>query len=258
MLDNGDYGYRWKTPSANWPARNIGTKCPAKRCRGYGSRSWSPEARSGREAVEALEMDDLGPGRRAVPGFCRLAVVSGGVALRIEEEPDDFEGLLRGIAAGLEERRMEGSFDLLELPRAPVLADEVDLLECRIRVCGERVHHSGVVYGWQAEPDVLWRTLAAAARWCLEGADGGTVVLQVGAMAEVVLRDGADVEAYLREAIMSVGEIGLIGLTAIESERFRTVAVEPGNRRVSLIEGGLLLGGDGWRATVVGLTAVLE
>lgn len=131
-------------------------------------------------------------------------------------------------------------------------------MECRIRVCGERVHHSGVVYGWQAEPDVLWRTLAAAARWCLEGADGGTVVLQVGAMAEVVLRDGADVEAYLRDAIMSVGEIGLIELTAIESERFRTVAVEPGNRRVSLIEGGLLLGGDGWRATVVGLTAVLE
>lgn len=77
-------------------------------------------------------------------------------------------------------------------------------------------------------------------------------------MAEVVVRDGADVEAYLRDAIMSVGEIGLIGLTAIESERFRTVAVEPGNRRVSLIEGGLLLGRDGWRATVVGLTAVLE
>src|SRR6478735_2157140 len=35
-------------------------------------------------------------------GHCSFASVPKGVALRIDEGPEDFEGLLRGIAAGLE------------------------------------------------------------------------------------------------------------------------------------------------------------
>lgn len=59
--------------------------------------------------------ETAGPGEEEFrTGNCASVRVPQGVVLQIDEGPDDFEGLLRGIAEGLRARGVDGGFDLYE------------------------------------------------------------------------------------------------------------------------------------------------
>jgi hypothetical protein len=80
-----------------------------------------------------------GPGEEEFSaGYCSFARVPQAILLRIDEGPDDFEGLLQGIAEGLRARGIEGAFDLCEPEGIPEIPELVDLFECHLRLEGER------------------------------------------------------------------------------------------------------------------------
>ena len=54
--------------------------------------------------------------------------------------PDDFVGLLQGIAQGLRARGIDGEFDLYEPEGIPEVAELIDLFECHLRLNGESVN----------------------------------------------------------------------------------------------------------------------
>jgi hypothetical protein len=191
-------------------------------------------------------------------GHWSLAPVLEGVALRIDEEPDDFEGLVRRIAAGLEARDVDGAFELYEPDGAVVVPELVDLLECRLRVAGERYHFRGPNWGWRADPEALAAAVDTGVRWCLANGAQLSLSLAVGLVAPAMLRDHDDVHAYVREALQLTAELGVVELTSAAPERFRTLAVDASKGRVSLIEGGEAIAATGWQPSVRDLTATLR
>jgi hypothetical protein len=68
------------------------------------------------------------------PGYCSFSRTPEGVVLRIGEGPDDFEGLLQGIAYGLRARGIDAQLDLYEPEVAPEIPELIDLFECHLRI----------------------------------------------------------------------------------------------------------------------------
>jgi hypothetical protein len=210
-------------------------------------------------AIEALEREysERPDAEEASTGHWSLATVPGGVALRIDEEPDDFEGLLQRIAEGLEARGVEGSFDLWE-PEVIELPNAVDLLECRIRVRGERYHIRYRNYGWDADESALEGAVAGALRWCVGNGANLPLQLVVGLIGPTTLGPNDDVAALMRSALERTAGIGAVThLTSVGPDRFRTLAVEPSTGRVTIVEGGEAMAGTGWRATLKSVREVL-
>ena len=115
----------------------------------------------GRAASDAIRerearAEQAGPGEEEFrTGQWSLAPVPSGVALRIDEEPDDFEGLMQLITDGLEALGVEGAFDLYAPETVAQVPERVHLLECRLRVKGERYHLRYNKYRWKADSEAL-------------------------------------------------------------------------------------------------------
>lgn len=208
--------------------------------------------RAASAAIEALESEVQPRAGDEEPrtGHWALARVPGGVALRIDEEPSDFERLVSLIVEGLDARGIEGRFDLYQPSETVELPETVDLLECRLRVNGTRYHQSHRNYGWKAEASGLWATVEAGLRWCLgNGAAQLPLLLKVRLLPVATIRPEDDVEAYLRDALKQTAEIGVVHITSAAPDCFRTLAVCASRGRVSLIEGGTVVD-VGWRRSL--------
>jgi hypothetical protein len=220
------------------------------------SSSMPPEAAV--EAVRAAASDAISelesPAARTDPladrrvGAWRAAIAPKGVLLEIGEGPDDFEGLMALIVTGLDQRGVAGSLDVFEPGEVPDFPKHVMVVECRLRVRGERYHIRYTAYGWRAEPECLWNVLMSGVDWC--SAAGLGLSLQMGTLPRVVVGPADDLEALLRDAIAASANLGVFDLTSVGAGRYRTVAVEPSFGRVTLIEGGEAIKQDTWQAAV--------
>jgi len=197
-----------------------------------------------------------GPGEEEFrTGYCSVARVPQGVLLRVAEGPDDFEGLLRGIAQGLQARGIDGEFDLYEAEGILELPERVDLFECHLRVRGERVGRPKGGHDWKADPAALANAAEAGIAWCRGNDPHLPLSLVVSLLPPFVLGAKDDVHGYLREAIegTSMAGGGVVHLTSAAPDRFRTFAIAAWTGRVGLIEGGPAAKED-WRASVRHLT----
>jgi hypothetical protein len=190
-------------------------------------------------------------------GAWDLAKVPEGVMLTVGEKCGAFELLLKRVAADLEGQGLTGSFDLYELPLVPRPPKLTDLLEARLRVNGERFPQ-GYHYRWEADREALWRVAVAGVGWCLETPPDRGVNLQVRTLPPLPLRPADDAEALLREGLASAESLGNVVLRNLGAHRFRSVAVEPSTGRVTLVDGGSAIHGDGWEDSLRELTDVIR
>lgn len=196
------------------------------------------------ERVERSDREEFSPGATLV------APAPGGIVLLIDHDPDDLEGLLAAIAPALERRGVEGTFDLYEPPATVALPDLVPLLECRLRVKGMRPPSNGLIWRWRADPGSLARGVEAGLVWCRDGRDDQEPLqLHARTMPPIVLGPDEDVHVYLRHALESTAEVGVVRLTSTAPDRFRTLAISPSLGRITLVEGGPVLEHAGWRSS---------
>lgn len=211
-------------------------------------------ARAAGEVIEDLAASnpDVRPGEDEFwTGHWSLAPVPEGVALRIDEEPDDFEGLVQGIADKLGSEGVGGTFDLYQPKELPRLPDVIDLIECRLRVRGEhcaRGLHSKP--GWRADPGALTVAAEAGIAWCLGNGPGLPLSLQVSLGPRTTLLPDDDLHGYVRQGLELTAKLGVTNLTSIAPDRFRTMAVNAAWGRVTLIEGGTTIETAGWQPSV--------
>ncbi len=188
-------------------------------------------------------------------GACALALVPDGVVLRVDEYPHDLEELLGRIVERLEAAGVAGTLDLYQ-PTAVQPPEVVDLLECRIRLRGERVHYRGINHGWRCDPGALAAGIEAGLDWVVTNDPGLPLSLMVGLTSPATLSPREDLRRYLRRALEATAEVGVVHLSSVGSDRFRTLAVDPSKGRVSLIEGGRAVASD-WAASLDGVVGML-
>jgi hypothetical protein len=217
------------------------------------------EATDGVMRARVAAADAAGPGEEEFrTGYCSFARAPKGVLLRIDEGPDDFEGLLQRIAEGLHARGVEGEFDLYEPEGVPELPELVDLFECHLRLNGEREPRGN--YGrpfWKPDPDAVANAVEAGIAWCRDNDPGLPLSLTVSLLPPVSLGAADDIERYLLEGIQSTVEVGVVDLTSAAPDRFRTFAVEPSWGRVALIEGGAAAKDD-WQMSLRHVTEAMR
>jgi hypothetical protein len=189
-------------------------------------------------------------------GAFSFAPAPDGVLVRIDEYPEDLEGLLRGVAARLEEKGIDGRFDHYEPREIVKVPERVDLLECRIRVRGERYHHRGPNHGWRADPDALAQAVDFGSHWCVANASHLPLSFKVGLLEPVVLPPEDDIGLYMRQGLEQT-DVGVVQLSSVGPDRFRRLAVHPWTGRVSLIEGGSTIELHGWQAALESLKEML-
>ncbi len=179
-------------------------------------------------------------------GAWNLAKVPEGVMLTVGEKCEAFELLLGRVTAELERGGVTGTFDLYDVPQVSRPPKLTDLLELRMRVSGERVPWGNYQQRWAADPEALWRVASAGVRACLENQADRGVSLTVRTLPPLPVRPSVDVEALLREGIAQAEGLGTVTLRSIGANRFRSLSVEPSWGRVTLVDGGSALHGDGW------------
>ena len=213
--------------------------------------------RAAREAVgDLVSRAATAPGGEEFRvGFVSFAPAPDGVLVRVDEWPDNLEALLRGIAARLEAVGVEGRFDLYQPPVVPI-PEQADLLECRLRVSGERFHNRGPNHGWRADPDALTQAIEQGLEWCVANAPRAPLSLTVGLLKPVVLQARDDLANLVRKGVDET-DVGVIRLASPAEERFRVLAVHRHSGRVSLIEGGATIERHGWRASLASVKAGL-
>lgn len=209
--------------------------------------------RAAQESIQELESRHAG--EEFSTGAYTASPTPGGVVLRIDEEPHDFEGLLRAVAQRLEAAGVDGTLDLLEHVPAP-LPELVDLLECRLRVAGERHHFRGPNWGWRPDAAALEAGVEAAIGWCRANEPPEPLLLAVGLVAPVAVPARVDVRPYVHQGLRAVADAGVVRLTSGSPERFRIAAIEPAYGRISLIEGGVAIAEGAWRPALHGLEGV--
>ena len=213
-------------------------------------------ARAADETIKELEKRPPRPtGEPFSTGSWSATPAPGGVALRIDEQPEDFEAVLRGIAARLEASGADGAFDLLAAEPAPLLPELVDLLDCRLRVEGERHHFRGPNWGWRPEPGALSAGVDAAIAWCAANAPELPLSLAVGLIAPVTIDPGDDVRSFVGYGLEAKAEVGTVRLSSTRPDRFRVVSLEPSRGRISLIEGGGAIADGAWQPALEKLQA---
>ena len=199
--------------------------------------------------------DAAGPGEEEFrTGYCSFARVPQGVLLRVDEGPDDFEGLLQGIAQGLQARGIDGEFDLYEPEGIPEVPELIDLFECHLCLNGEPVNGRT----WKPHPDALADAAEAGIAWCRGNDPHLPLSLVVSLLPPFVLGAEDDVHGYVRQAIERTNMVGggVVQLTSAAPDRFRTFAVTASTGRVGLIEGGAAAKAD-WQSPVRHLTMAM-
>jgi len=202
-------------------------------------------AKRQREHDEGLEFS---------PGMVRTAGVPDGVVVEIGEGLEDFDELLGLIVDGLARRGLTGRLVLFEAVGVEELPVTAPLVECRLRVAGQRVHVKGTRYRWHPEPDSWSALIEAGVRWCL-GA-GGEASLGVGLMPRAPVRASDELALWVFEAIGG-DKLGIVDCACGSVDRWRMLAVQRLWSRVTLVEAGDALLPDGWRQSVRDLTALL-
>jgi hypothetical protein len=200
-----------------------------------------------------------GPGEDEFSTGCwSLAPVPDGVAMRIDEEPHDFAGLVRRIADGLEAIGVDGAFDLFQPEQVLQVPERVDLLECRLRVRGGRYQLPNGKYRWRADPDALLSAVDAGIGWCVANEPGLPLSLAVGLITPATLPAEDDIRAYVRKGLELTAHLGVVRLTSAASDRFRTVSVDASSGRVTLIEGGATIEDRGWEPSLRSLRHAMK
>jgi hypothetical protein len=191
-------------------------------------------------------------------GYCSFTRAPEGVLLRIDEGPDDFEGLLRGIADGLRARGIEGRFDVYKPEGVLEIPELIDLFECHLRLEGARetIPPRGKLF-WQATPTALEKAVEAGVAWCRENGPGLSLSLNVSLLPPVTLSPEADLKRYVLGGIEAAGRVGVVYLTSAAPDRFRTFTVKRYDGRAGLIEGGSAAADD-WQSSVRRLTEALR
>lgn len=179
------------------------------------------------------------------PGDAFVVPVPGGVALRIDEHPEDFEGLMREIVSGLDANGVDGAFDLHEPHPVVEVPERVDLLECRLRLSGELYRWPNYGFpGWRPEPGALAAAADLGIRWCVDNGAQLQLSLAVRLMKPVVLRAGNDLRRHVGQAIEQTTDLGVLTLVSASPHRFRGMAIEPREGRLTLVEGGATIDKD--------------
>jgi hypothetical protein len=188
-------------------------------------------------------------------GACALVLVPDAVVLRIDEYPHDLEGLLGAIVERLDAAGVVGTFDLYQ-PTATLPPGIAHVLECRMRVRGQRFHYRGVNHGWRADAEALWTGVEATLDWTLANDPELPLSLVVGLTSAATLRPRDDLRTYMHRALEATADVGVVHLSSVGNDRFRTLALDPSKGRVSLIEGGPAVERD-WAKSLDGVVAML-
>jgi hypothetical protein len=191
-------------------------------------------------------------------GAWNLAKVPEGVMLTVGEKCEAFELLLGSVAGELERSGVSGVFGLYEVPQVSRPPKLTDLLELRMRVNGERAPWGNYKQRWAPEPEALWRVVSAGVDACLRNEADRGVSLQVRKLPPLPVLPSDDVEALLREGIAQAEGLGSVVLRRIGANRFRSLAVEPSWGRVTLVDGGSAIHGEGWVDAARELTDLLR
>jgi hypothetical protein len=147
--------------------------------------------------------------------------------------------------------------DLRVLDGSPGLPERIHLLECRLRVRGERRHFRGPNFGWVVDTKALWRVVEAGVEWCVRNGSGLPLTLKVRTLPARVVRRGQELHSSIRQGLEASTEVGVVRVTSATPESFRTMVVEPSRGRVSLIGGGAPVETD-WEATRDELRAMMQ
>jgi hypothetical protein len=217
--------------------------------------------RAAREVMlgRLAKMDEARPGEDPFsPGSWSLAPTPSGVVIRIDEEPDDLEGLLQGIADGLGAAGIEGRFDLYKPETTVEVSDRVDLFECRLRLKGTRYQLPNGLRRWRADAAALHAAVDAGIGWCLGNGHDLPLALKVGLAPATTLTAQDDLAAYLRQALELTADLGVTHLTSTGPKQFRMMAISVLNGRFTLAEGGATIERDGWQPTLQHLREALE
>jgi hypothetical protein len=200
-----------------------------------------------RGALRALKD---GAGVDEYPGEWSVARAGAAVLLEVEE-PDDFEWSLRAIVSYLEREGVDGEVEVWEEEPPPYPIDPAYVLDCRMRVRGERLHRGPGNWGWVADPAALEDLAEMAFEWSMAVAVGEPVALSVAGVPDVWVRSRDDLSASTRQAVQA-GE--LVGWWTLGTES-RRVKVHPFMGRISVI--ATIPSGE-WRAHLPGLSAFLR
>jgi hypothetical protein len=166
-------------------------------------------------------------------------------------ESEDFEQALRAVTAGLQRRGLDGVIDVYDPPPIPDRPPTAHLLECRLRVRGERIQRGPHTYTWNADPGALAASVEVAVRWCVDGGRRGELALLVDVMPPLALSPDEDVFGRVIEALDPPRRLELRTLLLGE---MRCLALNPSDGRITLIETVRL---RKWRDALDGLTGVL-
>ena len=200
----------------------------------------------------------------AYPGYW-LANRSGDTVIVLaSEHPDHLPWTLEQIAAALSDAGIEGRFTLP--PRAPkppidVYAPHlrVDLLECRIRANGTgRPSQRGPRPDRIPDRDAVMAGALQALDWALRGDRPIAASLSVSTLITPLAEFDSPRELMLDAVGRCAGTIAEAQLHLFWPDRFHLISVDPHTGRVSLIEGGDTLAGDGWREPLATLRGQLE
>jgi hypothetical protein len=201
--------------------------------------------------AEAQRSGDADP---PFPGEWNWVAVPDGVLVQVAE-CDALDTVLRAVAAGLERRGVDGTLELREPPKLALPPRRAHMLECRLRVRGERLRREASSYRWQADPSAHEAILAVAERWCRQRGDRAAQSLSVSDLAPVRLEPGEDVLDRMRETVTDQLHVRV---SAVAADEFRSVAARAWAGGVSLVEGGAWVEAGRWRESLAELTAILR
>jgi hypothetical protein len=187
-------------------------------------------------------------------GEWNWVTVADGVLVQVVE-CDILEDVLPAVAAALERRGVEGVFDVRERPKVTTPPISAHMLECRLRVRGERLRQEARTYRWQADPDAHEAVLAVAERWCRQVGASANQSLAVSTVPPVPLAPGEDVLDRMRKAVVD----GMhVGVSAVTADEFRSVAARAHAGGVSLVVGGAWVEAGEWLPALAELTGLLR
>jgi hypothetical protein len=179
--------------------------------------------------------------------------VSDGVLVQVVE-CELLEKMLPAVAAALERRGIEGVFDLYERRKLATPPTRAHLLECRVRLRGERLQRGPRDYLWRAAPAAHKEFLAVAERWCRQSSQDASCSLNSGTTGPVPLEPG---EAVAERMYDTVVDNIHVELSAVTDDEFRSVAARAWAGGASLVVGGGAVEATGWPHALADLKAVL-